>query len=106
MGKLLSLIVIAGLAYSGLYFYYGMSIRQLIEEQVDDLGLGALEVKGVDYSLQAPLSTHANVSANVIYHGAEATLDIRVQGHPVFSDDVQLELGGLQALRLTIGADK
>lgn len=104
MGKLFSLIVIAGLAYGGLYFYYGMSIQGLIEEQVDDFGLGGLEVQGVQYDLMAPLKTETNVSANVIYRGAEATLDIRVHGHPLFSDEVQLELGGLQALQVTIGA--
>lgn len=104
MGKLFSLLVIAGLAYGGLYVYYGMSVERLIDEQVDDLGLGALEVQGIEYGPMAPLSTDANVSADVIYRGAEATLDIRVDGHPVFSDEVRLGLGGLQALRLTIGA--
>ncbi|MBE0488800.1 MAG: hypothetical protein IBX53_06950 [Halomonas sp.] len=35
--------------------------------------------------------------------GAEATLNVRVIGHPVFSNEVRLELEGLQALRISIG---
>ncbi|MCG6659334.1 hypothetical protein HOP52_16380 [Halomonas campisalis] len=104
MGRLFSLIVIAGLAYGGLYFYYGVAAKQAIERQLEALGLAALEVERIDYGLLAPASTDSRVSATVHYRGAEATLDIRIIGHPVFSDEVRLELDGLQALRLTIGA--
>lgn len=103
MGRLFSLIVIAGLLYGGLYFYYGVSVKQAIEQQLDARGLTALEVERVDYGPLAPASTDTRVSATVLYRGAEATLDIRVIGHPIFSDEIRLELDGLQALRLTIG---
>lgn len=104
MGRLFSLIVIAGLVYGGLYFYYGTTVKQIVEQQLDASGLTAVEVERVDYGPLAPVSTDARISANVHYRGAEATLDIRVIGHPIFSDEIRLELDGLQALRLTIGA--
>ncbi|EPC02381.1 hypothetical protein L861_15200 [Litchfieldella anticariensis FP35 = DSM 16096] len=96
--------MIVGLAYGGLYFYYGVTVKQLVEERVTDFGFGALEVKSIDYGPMAPLSTSSLVSADVIYGGAEAILDIRVHGHPLFSDEVRLELSGLQALRLKFGS--
>ena len=104
MGRLLSLIVIAGLAYGGLYVYYGMAVTQAVEQQLEARGLGAVTVESVDYGPMAPLTTDARLSTQVSYRGANATLDIRMHGHPVFSDEVRLELDGLQALRLTIGA--
>lgn len=104
MGRLLALIVIAGLAYGGLHVYYGVAAKQAIEQQLEARGLSALEVERIDYGLLAPVSTDSRLSVQVNYRGAEATLDIRVIGHPVFSDEVRLELDGLQALRLTIGA--
>nr|WP_163500244.1 YdgA family protein [Halomonas socia] len=103
MGRLLSLIVIAGLAYGGLYVYYGMAATQAIEQQLEARGLGALTVESVDYGPLAPLTTDTHLSTSVRYRGANASLDIRMLGHPVFSDEVRLELDGLQALRLTIG---
>lgn len=103
MGRLFSLLVIAGLAYGGLYFYYGISTQQAIEQQLEARGLTALEVESVDYGLLAPVSQESRASANVNYRGAEATLNIRIIGHPIFSEDVRLELDGLQALRLTLG---
>ncbi len=104
MGRLFSLIVIAGLVYGGLYFYYGATVKQIVEQQLDTRGLTAVEVERVDYGPLAPVSTDTRLSATVHYRGAEATLDIRVIGHPIFSDEIRLELDGLQALRLTIGA--
>ncbi|GHE20278.1 hypothetical protein [Halomonas urumqiensis] len=103
MGRLLSLIVIAGLAYGGLYIYYGIVVERAIEQQLEARGLTALEVERVDYGPLAPLTTDTRLSTDVRYRGAEASLDIRVIGHPVFSDEVRLELDGLQALRLSIG---
>jgi hypothetical protein len=63
MGRLFSLIVIAGLLYGGLYFYYGVSVKHAIEQQLDARGLTALEVERVDYGLLAPASTDTQVSA-------------------------------------------
>ncbi|SDM60073.1 hypothetical protein SAMN05192555_11580 [Franzmannia pantelleriensis] len=103
MGRFLSLIVLAGLAYGGLYVYYGMAATQAIEQQLEARGLTALEVERVAYGPLAPLTTDTRLSTDVRYRGAEASLDIRVIGHPVFSDEVRLELDGLQALRLSIG---
>jgi len=103
MGRLFGLIVIAGLVYGGLYFYYGISAKQAIEQQLEARGLTALEVKRIDYGVLAPASKDSRISATVNYSGAEATLDIRIIGHPVFSDEVSIELDGLQALRLNIG---
>ena len=103
MGRLFSLIVIAGLAYGGLYVYYGITLKQTLAQQLEASGFAALQVERVDYGPLAPASTDSRVSATVSYRGAEASLDIRVIGHPVFSDEVRLELDGLQALRLRIG---
>lgn len=103
MGRLFSLILITGLAYGGLYIYYGMALRQALEARLDDFGLATLEVERLDYSPLAPLSSETRIAAEVRYRGAEARLDIRVEGHPLFSDEVRLELDGLQALRLRIG---
>ncbi len=103
MGRLFSLIVIVGLAYGGLYLYYGVAMKQVIEQQIDDRGLSALEVERIHYGPLAPITTQARISATVTYRGAEATLDIRVIGHPVFSEELRVELDGLQALRLRIG---
>lgn len=103
MGRLLSLIVIAGLAYGGLYVYYGIVVERAIEQQLEARGLTALEVERVGYGPLAPLATDSHLSIDVRYRGAEASLDVRVIGHPVFSDEVRLELDGLQALRLSIG---
>ncbi|GAA0583028.1 hypothetical protein ACFQH5_18070 [Halomonas salifodinae] len=104
MGRLFTLIVVAGLVYGGLYFVYGVKVKQGVAEQLDAYGLERLEVKKVDYEPLAPLRTEATVTALLIYRGAEAQLDIRVIGHPIFSEEMRLELQGLQALRLTIGA--
>lgn len=103
MGRLFSLIVIGGLLYGGLYFYYGVAVKQAIEQQLDARGLDALEVERLDYDILAPASTDSDLTATVQYRGAEATLEIRLIGHPLFSDEIRLELDGLQALRLTIG---
>ncbi|MCE9683626.1 hypothetical protein [Halomonas alkalisoli] len=103
MGRLFSLIVIVSLAYGGLYFYYGVAMKQVIERQIEDRGLAALEVENIHYGPLAPVSSDARISATVNYRGAEATLNIRVIGHPIFSDEMRVELDGLQALRLRIG---
>ncbi|AMC99297.1 MULTISPECIES: hypothetical protein [Halomonas] len=104
MGRLFSLIVMMGLAYGGLYLYYGVAMKQAIEQQVADRGLSTLEVERIDYGPLAPLTSETRISATVTYRGAEATLDIRVLGHPIFSDEIRVELDGLQALRLRIGS--
>ncbi|MBF8222411.1 hypothetical protein [Halomonas sp. 328] len=104
MGRLFTLIVVAGLAYGGLYFYYGVVVKQAVAEQLDAYGLEALEVKRIDYEPLAPLRTQSTVTATLGYRGAEAGLMIRLDGHPIFSDEVRMELQGLQALRLTLGA--
>ncbi|MFQ3787068.1 hypothetical protein [Halomonas sp. A29] len=103
MGRLISLIVIAGLAYGGLYLYYGHVVRQAIDEQLAARGLDALEVQRIDYGPLAPVSTEATIRADVSYRGADATVTIRIQGHPIFSDEMRMELDGLQNLRLRIG---
>lgn len=103
---IINLAVLAGLAYGGLYFYYDYSMKRTVEAQVSELGLSALEVKAIDFPYMAPLVADTRISADVIYRGAEAGLDIRVVGNPVFSDSIKLELDGLQALRLSIGKDE
>jgi len=104
MGRFVfTLAVLAGLAYAGLYVFYGHAARQAIEEQLEARGLTAIEVQSIDYGVLAPVSQEAEVAVGIRYRGAEATLDVRVIGHPVFSDEVRLELDGLQALRLSIG---
>lgn len=101
---ILTLAALAGLAYGGVYFYYDASLTRAVKDQLDDLGLTAVEVKGVDFAPMAPLVTDTHVTAEVVYRSAEASLDIRVIGHPAFSEDYRLELDGLQAFRLSIGA--
>ncbi|MDW7748765.1 hypothetical protein [Halomonas sp.] len=101
---ILTLAALAGLAYGGLYFYYGVEIKRALDQRLDDLGLTAVEVRRVDFAPMAPLASDTHVTAEVTYGGAEASLDIRVIGHPVFSEETRLELDSLQALRLTLGA--
>ena len=101
---ILTLTALAGLAYGGLYFYYDVEIKRALDQRLDDLGLTAVEVRRVDFAPMAPLASDTHVTAEVTYGGAEASLDIRVIGHPVFSDETRLELDSLQALRLSIGA--
>ncbi|SEM33882.1 hypothetical protein [Halomonas caseinilytica] len=105
MGRLLSLIVIIALAYGGLYVTYGMALKDDVAQAITDIGLGTVEVDGIDYGPLAPLGTEARITAEVRYQGASATVDLGLHGHPLFSEETRLELGGLQALRLTIGAE-
>ncbi|CAO1666407.1 hypothetical protein [Vreelandella maris] len=102
MGKLLSLIVIVALGYTGIYFYYGVVVEREIQEQLDDRGLSAVSIDNVEYDVLAPVSTSADIAVTVTYRGSQATLDLTVQGHPLFSDEVTVEFDGLQALRLGI----
>ncbi|MDR5900367.1 hypothetical protein QC823_15485 [Halomonas vilamensis] len=103
MGKLFSLIIVLALAYAGLYVYYGVAVKQEVEQQLEDRGLSAISVDDVTYGVTAPISTSANIAITVTYRGAQATVDMAVQGHPVFSDEVSVEFDSLQALRLGIG---
>ncbi|MDR9439395.1 MAG: hypothetical protein RI841_07855 [Halomonas sp.] len=98
-----TLAALAGLAYGGLYVYYGMEIKHALGQRLDDLGLSAVEVRRVDFASRAPLASDTHVTAELTYGGAEASLDIRVIGHPLFSEETRLELYSLQALRLTLG---
>tara|TARA_R110000824_G_scaffold129584_4_gene291083 strand:- start:21666 stop:21986 length:321 start_codon:yes stop_codon:yes gene_type:complete len=102
MGKLFSLIVIVALGYTGIYFYYGVVVEREIQEQLDDRGLSAVSIDNVEYDVLAPVSTSADIAVTVTYRGSQATLDLAVQGHPLFSDEVTVEFDGLQALRLGI----
>ncbi|NYS78316.1 MULTISPECIES: hypothetical protein [Halomonadaceae] len=102
MGKLFSLIVIVALGYAGIYFYYGVVVEREIQEQLDDRGLSAVSIDNVEYDVLAPVSTSADIAVTVTYRGSQATLDLAVQGHPLFSDDVTVEFDSLQALRLGI----
>ncbi|WP_339881929.1 hypothetical protein [Vreelandella maris] len=102
MGKLFSLIVIVALGYTGIYFYYGVVVDREIQEQLDDRGLSAVSIDNVEYDVLAPVSTSADIAVTVTYRGSQATLDLAVQGHPLFSDEVTVEFDGLQALRLGI----
>ncbi|MCO7248101.1 hypothetical protein [Halomonas sp. Mc5H-6] len=102
MGKLFSLIIVLALGYAGLYVYYGVAVQQEVEQQLEDRGLSSISVDDVTYGLTAPVSTSANIAITVTYRGAQATVDMAVQGHPVFSDEVSVEFDGLQALRLGI----
>ena len=102
MGKLLSLIVIVALGYTGIYFYYGVVVEREIQEQLDDRGLSAVSIDNVEYDVLAPVSTSADIAVTVTYRGSQATLDLAMQGHPLFSDEVTVEFDGLQALRLGI----
>jgi hypothetical protein len=104
MGRLFfTLMMVAGLGYGGLYFYYGVSVKQAVEQRLDDLGLDDLAVKRVHFDPTAPLREDTRVAADIEYGGGDATVELRVIGHPVFSDDVTLELQGLQGLRLRFG---
>lgn len=102
MGKLLSLIVIVALGYTSIYFYYGVVVEREIQEQLDDRGLSAVSIDNVEYDVLAPVSTSAEIAVTVTYRGSQATLDLAMQGHPLFSDEVTVEFDGLQALRLGI----
>ncbi|SER90176.1 hypothetical protein SAMN04487958_104111 [Vreelandella subterranea] len=102
MGKLFSLIIVLALGYAGLYVYYGVAVQQEVEQQLENRGLSSISVDDVTYGLTAPVSTSANIAITVTYRGAQATVDMAVQGHPVFSDEVSVEFDGLQALRLGI----
>ncbi|EHA14857.1 hypothetical protein [Halomonas sp. HAL1] len=102
MGKLFSLIVIVALGYTGIYFYYGVVVEREIQEQLDDRGLSAVSIDNVEYDVLAPVSTSAEIAVTVTYRGSQATLDLAVQGHPLFSDEVTVEFDGLQALQLGI----
>ncbi|SJN15106.1 hypothetical protein CZ787_18495 [Halomonas citrativorans] len=103
MGKLISLIVLVALGYTGVYFYYGHAVEQAIQQQLDNRGLSAVSVDNVEYGVLAPISNSANLTVSVTYRGAQAELDLTVEGHPVFSDEVSVQFDGLQALRLGIG---
>lgn len=102
MGKLLSLIVVLALGYAGIYFYYGHAVEQKVQQELDSRGLSSVNVESVEYGLWAPVSTSTEVTVNVTYHGSQAALNLGVEGHPVFSDEVSVRLDGLQALRLGI----
>lgn len=104
MGRLISLILIAGLAYGGLYVYYGVTVEDAIKAQLDRRGLTAVEVEQIDYGFMAPLSSEATITAELDYRGAEATVTVRLEGHPIFSDEVRMELEELRGLRLRFGA--
>lgn len=99
------LVLLGGIAYGGLYFYYGIAIKQGIEAEFAERGFDAVEVTGVEYGPLALVSREAEIATSIAYRGAEATLDIRLDGHPLFSDEVNIQLDGLQALRLTRGGD-
>ncbi|MDR5867481.1 hypothetical protein [Halomonas koreensis] len=103
MSRLLSLALIAGLAYGGLYLYYGAAVEAAVEDALADMGLTALTVEDIDYAPTAPLGREATITADIVYQGAAASIDLTLHGHPLFSEEIRLELGGLQALRLTIG---
>ncbi|MBZ5488077.1 hypothetical protein HW452_11140 [Halomonas aquamarina] len=102
MGKLLSLIVVLALGYAGIYVYYGHAVKQEVQQELDNRGLSAVSVESVDYGLWAPVSTSTEVTLNVTYRGSQAALNLGIEGHPVFSDEVSVRLDGLQALRLGI----
>jgi len=102
---LLPLLISAGLAYGGLYVYYGMALENALDDRIGELGMTDLDLQGIDYSLLAPLQTRATVTADVRYHGAEASMSVRVDGHPLFTEDMRLSLDGLQSLRLRMGPE-
>jgi hypothetical protein len=103
MGKLFTLIFVAALGYGGLYFYYGVTLKRAVEQHLDGMGMSALEVNAVDFHALDPLRQDTQVSADIEYGGGNATVQLRVIGHPVFSEELRLELDSLQALRLRIG---
>lgn len=97
------LVVLAGLVYGGLYMYYDASLSSAVEERLSDSGLGDVTVSGVDFSLLAPLSTEAKVSADVAYGSLDASVNLQATGHPLFGDELRVDLSGLEALRLGVG---
>ena len=103
MGKLFSLLVVLGLGYAGLYVYYGVVIEKEVEEQLEARGLSSVSVDNVEYDWLAPVSTSASIEVTLTYRGSQAAVNMTVQGHPVFSDDVSVQFDGLQALSLGIG---
>ncbi|SHM18880.1 hypothetical protein [Vreelandella subglaciescola] len=103
MRFIMTLAVLAGLVYGGLYVYYDASLSRAVEERLGNAGLSDVTVEAVDFSPLAPLLTETEVSAEVAYGGLDASVNLRVVGHPLFTDELSLELGGLEALRLGIG---
>ena len=47
MGKLFSLLVLLGLGYAGIYFYYGVVIEKEVEQQLEARGLSSVSVGGM-----------------------------------------------------------
>ena len=45
------LVLFAGLAYGGLYFYYGVTVKQLIKQELGARGFTALDVERVGRSI-------------------------------------------------------
>ncbi|MGS2742478.1 hypothetical protein ACU6TU_02625 [Halomonas sp. LS-001] len=103
MGKLFSLVFVLALGYVGLYFYYGVAIKQEVQQQLDDRGMTAVSVDSLNYDWLAPINTSANVSADVTFKGASASMELAVEGHPLFSDELKVSFDGLQGLSLGIG---
>lgn len=103
MGKLFSLVFVLALGYVGLYFYYGIAIKQEVKQQLDDRGMTAVSVESLEYDWLAPINTSANVSADVTYGGASASMELVVEGHPLFSNELKVSFDGLQGLSLGIG---
>lgn len=103
MSKLLSLLVLLGLGYFGVYMYYGVAVEKVLDEQLDERGMTAVEVEKLDYGWLAPVNTSANVSADVTYKGASASLELDVEGHPLFGDELKVSFGSLQGVSLGIG---
>ena len=100
MGKLFSLLVLLGLGYAGIYFYYGVVIEKEVEQQLEARGLSSVSVDDVEYDWLAPVSDSANIAVTLSYRGSQAAVNVQLQGHPLWSDDVTLQLESLQALRL------
>ena len=63
-------------------------------------GLSSVSVDDVEYDWLAPVSDSANIAVTLSYRGSQAAVNVQLQGHPLFSDDVTLQLDSLQALRL------
>lgn len=103
MRFIVTLVVLAGLVYGGLYVYYDASLSRAVEERLGNAGLGDVTVEAVNFNPLAPLLTEAEVNADVAYGGLDASVTLRVEGHPLFTDELSLELDGLEALRLGIG---
>ena len=103
MGKLFSLVFALVLGYVGLYFYYGVAIKHDVKQQLDDRGMTAVSVDRLEYGWLAPISTSANVSADITYGGASARTQLGVEGHPLFSDEIKISFDALQGLSLGIG---